>query len=50
MDDSSESLQAKLSQLADQLSNQSPTTEEALQLKTAMEDILEKLAKLSGSE
>lgn len=43
MDDSSESLQAKLAQLAEQLNNHSPSVEEARSIKAAMEDILKRL-------
>ncbi|GGF84982.1 hypothetical protein [Alteromonas lipolytica] len=48
MDDSSESLQAKLSQLSDQLNNLSPSVEEAHRIKMAMEDILARLEALKS--
>ena len=49
MDDSSEGLQAKLHQLAQQLANQSPTVDEARLIKAAMEDILARLDALRSS-
>ena len=46
MDDSSESLQAKLAQLAEQLNNHAPSVEETLQIKASMEEILQRLEAL----
>lgn len=43
MDDSSESLQAKLAQLAEQLNNHAPSVEETLKIKASMEEILQLL-------
>ncbi|MCP4866823.1 MAG: hypothetical protein SWN10_14260 [Pseudomonadota bacterium] len=43
MDDSSESLQAKLAQLAEQLNNHAPSVEETLKIKASMEEILQRL-------
>ena len=43
MDDSSESLQAKLAQLAEQLNNHAPSVEETLKIKASMVEILQRL-------
>lgn len=43
MDDSSESLQAKLAQLAEQLNNHAPSVEETVKIKASMEEILQRL-------
>ena len=43
MDDSSESLQAKLAQLAEKLNKHAPSVEETLKIKASMEEILQRL-------